>query len=147
MSTTKTPFNYEVGKEVVSNQKSMLEAMLESVGNMEQMMDEMKNMKQDVEQTKEDIDKFKKDFEDNNRLLPGEVDDLYNNVCDRSIKLVRQMGIQDEEEFKKEVGKTRRRIWTKLKKNFGISKYINLQRKYYDEAMDFSREIKWTDLM
>lgn len=103
---------------------------------------------QDVEQLASDVKELKLKVDDQIRLFPSEIDDLWNAVANKSIALNRN-GIENrsDEDFKKDVGMTRRRIWSKLKKRYSVSKYIHIKRKDFDDAMNYINQFRLTDLL
>ena len=122
---------YSFLEQSIANQKNNVQAM-------EVMYGEMKTIRDEVEG-------LAKEIRDENRLLPAEIDDLYEAVRTKSINIVKASTELEGDDFKKEVGKTRRFIWSKMKKKFGTSKYIHLPRKNFDEAMEFVHKFSLTD--
>lgn len=103
-----------------------------------------------IDNVENKIDEFEKKFNDENRLLPAETDDIYNAVIAKSTKLVKTVyaeGDISDEEFKKEVGLMRRRIWARLKKRYGVSKYIHMKRKDFDDALQYINRMTILDLI
>ncbi len=102
---------------------------------------------QDIEAVQDDLNNFRQEFRDQNRLLPSEVDDLYNMVVGRSKSLAKQTVPHDDNEYSKQVGVIRRKIWGKLKKRYAVSKYIHLPRKDFDDAMTYLQRMTFMDLI
>lgn len=71
-------------------------------------------------------------------LFPAESGTLHDTVRDRSIDLAKMNQIS-EESFPTAVGKIRRRIWSDLKKRYGVAKYIYIPHKDFNDAMNFVR--------
>lgn len=129
----------------IENQRNQLvqsEAILSHIRQIEASVTE-KAM--EVEQIKSDIELLAKEIHDENRLLPAEIDDLYNAVVAKSIQAARHERDESDEEFTKVIGRIRRRIWSEMKKRFGASKYIHIRRKDYQGAMDFVKSFKMSD--
>ena len=106
---------------------------------------------EEVGQLQQQVQTLEKKVDDQIRLFPSEIDDLYNAVASKSVYLTRQMNHDNHEisepDFKKEIGLTRRRIWSKLKKRYGVSKYIHIKRKDFDDAISYINNVKWVDLI
>ena len=103
-----------------------------------------------IESVENKIEDFEKKFNDENRLLPAETDDIYKAVVERSVHLVKSVypeGAIGNEEFKKEVGLMRRRMWSRIKKRYGVSKYIHMKRKDYDDALQYIKRMTILDLI
>ncbi|GEO26279.1 hypothetical protein AAC03nite_20640 [Alicyclobacillus acidoterrestris] len=77
-------------------------------------------------------------------LFPAESNTLHDAVRERSIELAKYNQVSDER-FTETVGKIRRRIWSNLKKQFGVAKYIYIPHKSFDEAMRFVQEFSLAD--
>ncbi|GIP55907.1 ORF6C domain-containing protein [Paenibacillus vini] len=129
---------FSILEQSLSNQRNNLQTM-------EMMVGEMKSIKEDVSKQHEEIQALAKQIQDENRLLPSEIDDLYQAVVLKSINTVRATSTLEGKEFKAEVGRTRRFIWNKLNRKFGTSKYIHLPRKHFDEALEFVRTFSILD--
>src|SRR5579875_3835418 len=74
-----------------------------------------------------------------NYLYPAESNDLHDAVRERSIEIAK-MNQVPEEKFTETVGKIRRRIWSDLKKRYGVAKYIYIPHKHYNDAIQFVHE-------
>ena len=77
-------------------------------------------------------------------LYPAESNNLHDAVRDRSIELAKMNQISDEK-FSDVVGKIRRKIWSNLKKQYGVAKYIYIPHKDYQSAMNFIDEFSLLD--
>lgn len=129
---------FSILEQSLSNQRNNLKAM-------EMMVGEMKSIKEDVAKQHEEIQVLAKQIQDENRLLPSEIDDLYQAVVIKSVSIVKATSNLEGKEFRDEVGKIRKFIWNKLKRKFGVSKYIHLPRKHFDEALEFVRTFSILD--
>ncbi|UOF90764.1 ORF6C domain-containing protein [Fodinisporobacter ferrooxydans] len=131
----------------VKNLNEQARALQRSFDLMNQMYLEVKSVKGEVDTFKSEMDEFRKEFHDENRLIPGEVDDLCVLVRDRSVAIAKELSneIMDEKEFKTLVGKIRHIIWRKLNKRYGAAKYIHIKRKYFEESKDFISNFKIED--
>lgn len=86
----------------------------------------------------EKVERLHKQINDENRLLPAEIDELTTMVKDRAVSLTQRYYPElDGKEFRDEVGKMKRRIWSKLKAKFQTSKYIHTKRKDFVAAKKF----------
>ncbi|MEK5416301.1 ORF6C domain-containing protein [Paenibacillus sp. FSL L8-0708] len=101
------------------------------------LIDEFREMHTEVKETASEVKILAKEIRDENRLLPAEIDDLYNAVVHKSILLAKVNNSEDDDNFTKIVGKYRRLIWSKLKKKFGVSKYIHVKRIDFKPTMEF----------
>ena len=122
----------------VRNQKEQANAM-------EVMILEMKRIENNVMAIEENIVRLAEQIKDENRLLPAEVDDLYNAVVAKSNEIAKANYSGPENEFTKYVGKIRRVIWSKLKKHCGVSKYIHIKRKDFEDALKFIQRFSLVD--
>lgn len=129
---------FSILEQSLNNQRTNLQTM-------EVMVGEMKSIKEDVSKQHEEIQVLAKQIQDENRLLPSEIDDLYKAVVIKSVSIVKSTSNLSGKEFKDEVGKIRKFIWNKLKRKFGVSKYIHLPRKHFDDAVDFVRTFSILD--
>ncbi|GMA50184.1 hypothetical protein GCM10025857_15410 [Alicyclobacillus contaminans] len=77
-------------------------------------------------------------------LFPAESNELHDAVRERSIELAK-MNQVSEERFTETVGKIRRRIWSNLKKRYGVAKYIYIPHSQYTDAMDFVQNFSLVD--
>lgn len=140
-----------MSKELVTNQTqvySFMEMSLknqrEQVGAMEMLLQNMLGVEKrvdeklvKVEKVESRIEELAKELRDENRLLPAEIDDLFMSVVAKSTELAKIRHKEEDEKFTRIVGKYRKNIWSKLKKKFGVSKYIHIKRIDYQPAMDF----------
>ena len=110
-----------------------MKAFENQVQIMKVLYNDMQTISGEVKDFKQEMKAFKKDFEDNNTLRPSEVSEIHELVRRKSIEMVRALGY-DSEEFKKEVGRLRCRIWRKHNKAFKISSYTWLPRKDFETA-------------
>jgi hypothetical protein len=109
------------------------------------MLNRMIEIEGNVSEAHVEIKMLAKEIRDENRLLPAEVDDLYNIVRERSVSLAKGLSIEDEDEFGKTVGKIRRLMWRKLNKKFGTSKYIHIRRKDLEDVLVFVKKFRIED--
>lgn len=116
-----------------------------SIDNQKSNVQTMELMFNEVQDIHAEVKVLAKQISDENRLLPSEIDDLFEAVRMKSIEIVKMSTNLEGDDFKKEVGKTRRFIWSKMKKKFGTSKYIHLPRKFFDEALDFVNTFSLTN--
>lgn len=125
---------------------SLIQKQLEAQRQQNEMMQAMLNNMQSIEEkvvgAYEQITELHKQITDENRLLPGEIDDLYQAVVEKSTELAKKNYSEQEEMFPKVVGKYRKGIWSKMKKRFGVSKYIHIRRIDFEEAIGFVRSFK-----
>lgn len=77
-------------------------------------------------------------------LFPAESNTLHDVVRDRSIELAKFNQVSDEK-FTEVVGKIRRRIWSNLKRQFGVAKYIYIPHKNFAEALMFVHDFSLVD--
>jgi len=129
---------YSFLEKSIENQKTNIQAV-------EMMLRKMQEIESNVSDQHAEIKVLAKQISDENRLLPAEIDDLYEAVRVKSISIVKNSTDLEGDEFKKEVGKTRKFIWSKLKKHYGISKYIHLPRKHFEDALTFVRTFSVLD--
>lgn len=120
---------------------SFLQKSLENQRNqgeaMELMLNRMMEVETNVNETAAEIKVLARQIKDENRLLPAEIDDLYNAVVEKSVELAKIRHKEDDDHFPRIVGRYRKNIWSKMKKKFGTSKYIHIKRADYQPAMDF----------
>lgn len=118
-----------------------IEALQLQVNGMTEMYNEIVDIKSDMSKLKDgfkgEIAEARKYFDDNTHLRPAELSEIEELVRLKSIGIVKMLGIHDPEKFKKEVGKTRSRIWRKHNKTFRISSYKWLPRKSFKDAKRF----------
>lgn len=123
------------------DQLAAMKVMLEQVKAVGQEAQHVKEeiilMASEVKEVKSEMAQFEKEFRDTNRLLPSEVDDVYNAVVEKSVELAKSRNHEEDDGFTKVVGKYRRLIWSKLKKRFGTSKYIHIKRMDYVATLMF----------
>jgi len=131
------------------NQLSAMKAMLEQVkliSNETKLVSEkVYVLANDVSEAKKEISQFEKEFKDTNRLLPSEIDELFMSVVDKSTELAKVRNHEEDEKFTKIVGKYRKMIWSKLKKRFGVSKYIHIKRVDFEPCMEFIKSFNPED--
>lgn len=127
-------------EESTSYMKTMLYEMRSALDEVKETRDQVVDVQQEVDGVKLEMVDLAKQIKDENRLLPSEVDDLFNAVVIKSIQLAKTYHEKEEEEFKKIVGKYRRLVWRKINKHFGTSKYIHIKRKDFQSALDYIRD-------
>lgn len=122
--------------------QQQLEAQRQQTEMMQAMLNNMQTIEERVTEAYGQISNLHKQITDENRLMPGEIDDLYQAVVDKSTELAKKNYSEEEDVFTKIVGKYRKCIWSKMKKRFGVSKYIHIRRIDFDEAMQFVRSFR-----
>lgn len=129
----------EERKQVFSIINKSLQNQSQQIHDMQMILQEVSDMRDDIVKDRETVIELAKQIKDENRLLPAEIDDLYNAVVSKSIDLAKDRNDEDTEEFKKVVGKYRRFIWSKLKRHNGTSKYIHTKRVDFEPSLEFVR--------
>lgn len=131
---------YSFLQKSLENQRSQSDAMA-------MMLQRMMEVETNVNQTAAEIKVLAKQIKDENRLLPAEIDDLWNEVRDKSVELAKYRHHEEDEGFTRIVGKYRKNIWSKMKKKFGTSKYIHIKRVDFTPALEFVRTFDPEDYM
>lgn len=132
---------------IVNLHGETIKGLVAQANQLQVMFGEMADMYSEMQSIKIDVVNLKNQIDDENRLLPSETDELYEAVRASSIELVKSLNIDDDQEFKREVGKMRRRIWKKANKKFGVSKYIHVRRKDFEDYKGYIKNLKVTDFM
>lgn len=114
-------------------------AIQQSLQAQEAMIANVKAIVEEVMDIREEVVELHKQITDENRLLPSECDELYEAVRIKSTEIVKRNFEGDDSEFTKAVGKMRTKIWRKVNKKFGASKYIHIRRKDFRDAVDYVR--------
>lgn len=117
--------------------RKSIESQREQINNMEIILNRMEEIEKNVTETSVEIKILAKQITDENRLLPAEIDELYISVVEKSISLAKARNKEEDEGFSKVVGKYRKLVWSKVKKRYGISKYIHLRRVDFKDALSF----------
>ncbi len=79
------------------------------------------------------------------RLFPSEVGDLFQAVVRKSSSEAKLHKAQTDEGFPALAGRIRRKIWSELKKRYSVSKYIEIPRKDYEDALAFVERFSIAD--
>ncbi len=79
------------------------------------------------------------------RLFPSEVGELFQAVVRKSNSEAKLHKMDTEEGYPVLVGRIRRKIWSELKKRYSVSKYIEIPRKDFEDAMDFVERFNIAD--
>lgn len=134
-------------QQVYSFLQKSLEKSRATDNTLELMLNRMMDIETNVNQTAAEIKVLAKEIRDENRLLPAEIDDLYSLVVEKSNELAKHRHSEEDEVYTKIVGKYRKNIWSKLKKKFGVSKYIHIKRVDYKPCMEFVRSFDPEDYL
>lgn len=124
-------------QQVYSFLQKTLDKSREQDSALQLMINRMLEIETNVNETAAEIKVLAKEIRDDNRLLPSEIDDLYNAVVEKSVSLAKDRNDEEDEHFTKVVGKYRKFIWSKMKKKFGTSKYIHIKRIDFKPALQF----------
>lgn len=119
------------------NQRDQVNALDVIISRMQEIENRVDEKVTKVEQIESNVSLLAKEIRDENRLMPSEIDDLFNAVVEKSIQIAKLNHPDEGEKFTKSVGKFRKLIWSKLKKHFGVSKYIHVKRVDYEPALAF----------
>ncbi|BFH10840.1 ORF6C domain-containing protein [Paenibacillus melissococcoides] len=106
---------------------------------MQVMLSQMKKVEANVLETAAKVEVLAKEIRDENRLLPSEIDELFQATVTRSIELTKMTPGVEEAQFTKFVGKYRKMIWRKMNRHFGVSKYIHIKRIDFEKAVEFAK--------
>lgn len=128
------------GQQETSNALNMmLEAVKQMAVTAEQASTTAQEARAEAQAAVSEVREIAEEVRNSVWLFPAESNELHDAVRDRSIELAK-MNQVPEEKFTETVGKIRRRIWSKLKKQFGVAKYIYIPHKNFQDAMRFVRE-------
>lgn len=134
-----------MAKQITKPNENVYQFMEQTIVQQENGAKAMRMMFTEVKNIRDEMRGLAKEIRDENRLLPAEIDELYEAVRLKSINIVKNSTDLEGDGFKKEVGKTRKFMWSKLKKRFGVSKYIHLPRKDFEKAMEFVKTFSVLD--
>ncbi|EJW19191.1 ORF6C domain-containing protein [Paenibacillus alvei] len=125
--------------DVYSFLESSLARQQEQGTAMQMMLSQMKKVEANVLETAAKVEVLAKEIRDENRLLPSEIDELFQATVSRSIELTKMTPGVEESQFTQYVGKYRKLIWRKMNKHFGVSKYIHIKRIDFENAIEFAK--------
>ncbi|MCY9542666.1 ORF6C domain-containing protein [Paenibacillus alvei] len=125
--------------DVYSFLESSLARQQEQGTAMQMMLSQMKKVEANVLETAAKVEVLAKEIRDENRLLPSEIDELFQATVSRSIELTKMTPGVEESQFTPYVGKYRKLIWRKMNKHFGVSKYIHIKRIDFENAIEFAK--------
>lgn len=131
--------------QVYSFLQKTLEKSREQDNALQLMLNRMLEVETNVNETAAEIKVLAKEIRDENRLLPSEIDELFEAVVAKSVSLAKVRNEEEDEHFPRVVGKYRKFIWSKLKKRFGTSKYIHIKRIDFNPALQFVAEFNPED--